>query len=87
MMIEIKIFGPTPGCAKCKATEEVAKLAAQEYGDKVVVKKYDVLSDDADEYGIMMSPALVVGDIVVTAGKVPNESQIKKAIDMILKEE
>ncbi len=85
-MVEVKIFGPIPGCAKCKATEDVAKLAAQEYGDKVVVKKYDIMSKEADEYGIMMSPALVVEDIVVSAGKVPNESEIKKAINMILSE-
>ncbi len=84
-MLEIKIFGSMPPCAKCKKVEEVVKKVVEEYNGDIFVKKYEPTSDRADEYGIMMTPAVVVGDILVSSGAIPKEKGIKKAIDIKLK--
>lgn len=78
-MVVIKVFGPSPGCAKCQATEKIARDIAQKY-ENVTVEKHDVLSDEAEKYNIMMTPTVVVNDIIVETGKVPSAEKLEKAI-------
>lgn len=79
-MVEIKVFGTTPPCAKCKQAEEAAKRAAQEFGDQVSVKKLDAMSAEGDKYQVMVTPTVVVGDRVVAVGKVVPASELVDAI-------
>ena len=76
---KIKVFGTTPPCARCKKTEQIAKEVASELGN-LEVEKFDVLSDEAGKYGIMMPPSVVVGEKVVFVGKVPTKEELTKAI-------
>ncbi|MBP1762904.1 MAG: Thioredoxin domain [Firmicutes bacterium] len=69
-MINIKVFGTTPPCARCK---ELTKRAAK-------VAKFDAMSAEGDKYCIMMTPTLVINDKVVSIGKVPSEDDIEKLI-------
>jgi thiol-disulfide isomerase/thioredoxin len=78
-MNKIKIFGPTPPCARCKKAEQIAKEVASELGN-VEVEKFDVFSKEADKYGIMMTPTIVVGEKVAFVGKVPTKEELTKAI-------
>ena len=64
-MTTIKIFGPTPPCAKCKKAEEVARRVAEKFPGRVSVEKHDALGPEADNYGIMTTPATVIDDTVV----------------------
>ena len=82
-MIEVKVFGTTPPCARCKEVTKRATKVAEKYAGKIGVTHYDALSEDGDRYGIMMTPTIVVNDKVVSVGKVPSEDDIEK---MIMKE-
>ncbi|AKB67111.1 thioredoxin family protein [Methanosarcina mazei] len=75
--MKIEILGT--GCAKCKKTKELAEKAVKELGvDAEIVKVEDF--DKILEYGVMVTPALVIDGDVKVAGKVPSVEDIKKWI-------
>jgi hypothetical protein len=69
-MVQIKVFGPTPPCAKCKRAEEEARRAAESFPGEVEVVKLDAMGPEADAYGLIITPLIVVGDQVAGRGKV-----------------
>ena len=79
-MIEVKVFGATPPCAKCKEVTKRATKVAEKYPGKIEVTKFDALSEEGDKYAIMMTPTLVINDKVVSIGKVPTEGDIEKMV-------
>ena len=79
-MIKIKIFGSTPPCASCKELERRAVNVAGKYSDQIEVTKFDAFSVEGDNYGIMLTPAMVINDKVISAGKLISEEEIEKAI-------
>ena len=64
-MIKIKIFGSTPPCASCKELERRAVNVAGKYPDHIEVTNFDAFSVDGDNYGIMLTPAMVINDKVM----------------------
>lgn len=76
-MYKIEVLGT--GCAKCNKLEETARKAADELGvEYEVVKVKDI--NDIMNYGVMITPALVVNGVVKVAGKVPAVEEVKKMI-------
>ena len=69
-MLQIKVFGPTPPCANCKRAEAQAKKAAEQFPGQAEVVKLDALGPEAEQYGLMTTPLVVVGEEVISAGKV-----------------
>lgn len=79
-MIEVKVFGTKPPCARCKEVTKRANKVAEEHPGSISVTHYDALSEEGDRYGVMMTPTLVINDKVVSVGKVPSEDDIEKMI-------
>jgi len=76
-MLQIKVFGTKPPCANCKRAEAQAQKAAERFPGQVEVIKLDALGDEAEKFGLMTTPLVVVGEKVVGAGKVvPTEKLI-----------
>jgi hypothetical protein len=69
-MLEIKVFGTTPPCANCKRAEREARKAAEQFPGQVQVVHLDALGPEAAQYGLMVTPVVVVGEEVVSTGKV-----------------
>ena len=69
-VLEIKVFGTTPPCANCKRAEREALRAAERFPGKVRVVKLDAMGPEAEPYGLMITPLIVVGDEIVGSGKV-----------------
>ena len=69
-MLQIKVFGTTPPCAKCKRAEAQAQEAAEQFPGQVEVVKLDALGPEAEPYGLMTTPLVVVGEEVVGTGKI-----------------
>ena len=69
-MLQIKVFGTTPPCANCKRAEAQAEKAAERFPGQVEVVKLDALGPEAEQYGLMATPVVVVGKEVVGTGKV-----------------
>ena len=79
-MIEIKVFGATPPCAKCKEVEKRAKNLAEKYPGQVTVTKLDAVSEEGQKLQIFFTPAVAVNDKLVSAGEVISEANLEKAI-------
>ena len=71
----IKILGS--GCPKCKQLEEEARKAVSESGTEADIQKVSDM-DQIMDYGVMMTPALVIDEEVKSVGKVLKADEIKK---------
>lgn len=69
----IKILGP--GCSKCKTLEEkVRRIVSEHKLDAEIIKITDL--DEIMNYGIMLTPGLVIDEQIKSYGSVPKEEQI-----------
>jgi len=75
--MKIEILGT--GCAKCQKLEELARKAVSELGIEAEITKVKDVKDIMN-YGVMITPALVVDGEVKIAGKLPSIEEMKKII-------
>jgi hypothetical protein len=80
-MLQIKVFGTIPPCANCKRAEQQAQMAAGQFPGQVEVIKLDAMGPEADAYGMISTPLVVVGDEVVGRGKVVPARQLVQIIN------
>ena len=73
----IKILGT--GCKRCKNLEDNAVKAVELAGIEANVEKVTEINDIMS-YGVMMTPALVVDEIVKSVGQVLSPEEIKKLL-------
>ncbi|MDD3421512.1 MAG: thioredoxin family protein [Methanocellales archaeon] len=72
--MEIKILGV--GCPKCERMEKNVKKVIDDIGIQAEVEKVKDI-EDMMEYGIMMTPALVINKETKCQGRVPSTEEIK----------
>ncbi|HNR86732.1 MAG TPA: thioredoxin family protein [Spirochaetota bacterium] len=75
--MKLEILGT--GCAKCEKLEELARKAVSELGMEAEISKVKDIKEIMN-YGVMMTPALVVDGEVKVVGKVPSVDEIKKML-------
>lgn len=71
--MDIKVLGP--GCAKCKTTADLITRVATETGKTVNIEKVEDMRQIVG-YGVMSTPAVVIGGKVVHKGSVPSHDQV-----------
>jgi small redox-active disulfide protein 2 len=69
----VKILGS--GCTKCKALEQRINALKDKHELDIQIEKVTQLKDIMD-YGVMMTPGLVINEKVMSSGKVPNDQEI-----------
>ncbi|HPC42337.1 MAG TPA: thioredoxin family protein [Spirochaetota bacterium] len=74
-MKKLEILGT--GCPKCIKLEELTRKVASELGIEAEITKVKDINQIMN-YGVMMTPALVVDGVVKVVGKVPSLEDIKK---------
>jgi len=75
--VKIEILGT--GCPKCKQLTANAEAAVKELNVQAEIGKITDI-DKITDYGVMMTPALVVDGVVVSSGKLLNKDEIKKIL-------
>jgi small redox-active disulfide protein 2 len=72
--MDIKILGS--GCARCQHLEHVTRDAVDQLG---LTADFEEITDPVEiaAWGVMHTPALVVDDEVVFAGRVPTVDDVK----------
>lgn len=75
--MNIKILGS--GCVKCKKLYANVKVALNESHIKATLEKVEDINQIID-YGVMMTPGLVIDEKVVSVGKVISPKDIIKLI-------
>lgn len=72
-MISIKILGP--GCSKCRTLEAKVRNLVNAHGIQADITKVEDINEMMN-YGIMMTPGLVVNEKVKSFGIIPKDDQI-----------
>jgi small redox-active disulfide protein 2 len=75
--MKIEILGT--GCPKCKKLYELTNEAVKESGLQAEIVKVEKIQDIMN-YGVMMTPAIVIDGQVKASGKMPDIAQIKQWI-------
>ena len=75
--MQVKVLGS--GCANCKTLEARTREAIEKLGSGAEVEKVTDFAEIAS-HGVMSTPALVIGNTVVVAGRVPGVDEL---VDMI----
>ena len=82
-MLTIKILGS--GCANCKKLEELSRQAIAGMGiEAEVIKVTD--HEGIMAYHVLATPGLVINETVVSAGRIPSESEITTFLTTALAE-
>ncbi|MGQ9843056.1 MAG: thioredoxin family protein [Spirochaetota bacterium] len=76
-MKKFEILGT--GCPKCNMLQQLTEQAAKELGVQYEITKVTDIKQIMN-YGVMITPALVVDGKVKVAGKIPSLDEIKKLI-------
>jgi small redox-active disulfide protein 2 len=76
-MMKIEILGV--GCPKCKQLTANTESAVKELNISAEIFKVSDIGKIV-EYGVMMTPALAVDGVVISAGKVLSKDEIKKIL-------
>lgn len=76
-MKRIQILGP--GCLKCTKLADLVQRAATDLGGEFQIEKVTDIQRIM-EFGVMMTPALVVDGEVKVVGRVPTFPEIKRLI-------
>ena len=80
----VKVLGS--GCARCSALEAAVRAALAELGvDTAIEHVTDFMQIAA--YGVMTTPALVVGGRVVSCGRVPGQAELREMLREALEKE
>jgi small redox-active disulfide protein 2 len=69
----VRVLGS--GCAKCKTLEQRIRQLITQHQLQVEVEKVTDLQEIMN-YGIMMTPGLVINGVVKSAGSIPGDSQL-----------
>lgn len=75
--MDIKILGT--GCANCKTLEKLTINALAEMDFAANVEKVEDITKIM-AYGVMRTPALVINEKVVLAGRIPPMTELKEII-------
>lgn len=80
-MLNIKVLGP--GCQNCQNLASLTTKAVDTLGIEAKIEK---VTDHAEimKYKILATPGLVINEKVVSAGRIPNESEITTFITSAL---
>ena len=73
-MKQIKVLGS--GCAKCVKTAAVIQAIADEHGVPVNLVK-ETSAEVMMNYGVMTTPAVVVDEVVVHSGSIPDRKKVE----------
>lgn len=82
--MKVKVLGT--GCPKCKRLYQEAEKAIAEFGGSVTdvaLEKVENI-DDIINYGVMMTPALVINEEVKSTGKIPKSAEMVQWINAAL---
>jgi len=76
-MKTIQILGS--GCAKCQKLADAAEAAARDLGVDYRLEKITDINRFA-EFGVMMTPAMVVDGELKVSGKIPTDQALRQML-------
>lgn len=74
-------LGTVMHCSRCVHAERAVRRVALEFGPQVEVTVHDILSEEARRFGVLMTPAIVINDEVVSIAKAPADARLRELIE------
>ena len=74
-------LGTVMHCSRCVHAERAVRRVALEFGPQVEVSVHDILSEEARRFGVLMTPAIVINDEVVSIAKAPSDAKLRELIE------
>jgi len=74
---DIKVLGT--GCAKCNSLEKATKEAIEKTGVNATLTKVEDIVEIM-QFGVMVTPALVIDGKVVVKGRVPSTKELSELL-------
>ena len=78
LTMEIKVLGS--GCTKCKTLEKITREVVDELNLKASIEKVEDIQKIV-EYGVMVTPALIVDGEIVVKGRLPKLDELKEILN------
>jgi len=78
--LKIEVFTSQPSCSGGRLMLRLLDEIKEEYGDKVEVEVYRGPSEKAKEYGLTVSPAIIIDRDVRIIGVCPTKKTLREAI-------
>ncbi|MDO7787668.1 thioredoxin family protein [Desulforamulus aquiferis] len=75
--MDIKVLGP--GCQKCKTLDTMVREVVAELNLQANIEKIEDIPQIV-QYGVMLTPGLVVNGKVKASGKLPSKEELKKIL-------
>lgn len=85
MTITIKILGPYPSCTTCDLAEKEAQKVAKEFQGNVTVEHLNMMTAEFGQYNGRNHPIILIGNELISTGKVVPESQLKEIVGRLMK--
>ena len=73
-----------PGCKRCETLFESTRRLIDELQPGSVSVRHVTDLDEIAEYGIVLTPALVVNDTILVSGRVPTEKKLRSMLTKAL---
>ncbi len=86
-MITVTLIASDPPCDKCIATDTIMKRTLEKaiFQGQLQYRKLSVFDEEAEEYGVVMTPMLIAEDMVLAVGKAPIESKLEELLLKLLR--
>lgn len=77
MKFQVVLIKSPTNCRKCVAAKELLAQLSTEFADEMEIDELVSTSDEAARYGIMLTPAIVINDFIISTGKVPRLEKLR----------
>jgi len=84
--VVIQIAGPETPCDRCRKTRQIVEQILKTKPELNATPEHINLTDKAtiEKYGVLKGPAVIINEVVVSEGEVPNQNYLVKAIEQII---
>lgn len=86
-MVKITLIESELTCDQCELAERVIQQMVEKYPGQIEFQKLDVLDPEADRYGVVMTPTVVVNNTIISAHRAPRPERLEPLIRKLLADE
>jgi DNA-binding transcriptional MerR regulator len=80
-------FGTVFSCTRCIQAERIIRRLAAKHGIPVEIHKHDILSPEAEKFGIILTPTILFDGKVISAGKALSQAKLEQLLRSRLSEQ
>ncbi|MDW8028755.1 MAG: thioredoxin family protein [Armatimonadota bacterium] len=77
--VEILIIEAPEPCDQCRRAKEIANALAQKY-EGISVRVIKVLDPEADKFGVVMTPTVVVNGVIISVRRAPDPERLERLV-------